>query len=147
MPVASGLVLKDQPVLPVHPARLVANLKDESLGLLIHQGTAGILKTIQERSLDVAGVADVNPLARIRDSAQTRRLGCVGADAFWRKGPRSDMAKRHSLDLLNTRSRGMHVQRSAVSLFSVELCDGAIPVGFEFHFNESEPFGLTAHTV
>ena len=41
----------------------------------------------------------------------------------------------------------MHVKRSPVSLFPIELRDGAIPVGIEPHFNESEPFWLTALTI
>jgi hypothetical protein len=41
----------------------------------------------------------------------------------------------------------MHVERSAVGLFPVELCDGMIALRIEAHFHESETFGLTASTI
>jgi hypothetical protein len=46
--------------MPGNPVRLVANLKDKSLGLLLHQRATGILNIIEERPLDVARVANVN---------------------------------------------------------------------------------------
>jgi hypothetical protein len=57
--------------MPGNLVRLVANLKDQSLGLLLHQRATGILKMIEERRLDVARVANVDPLAGIRHSVQT----------------------------------------------------------------------------
>jgi hypothetical protein len=112
--------------MPGNPVRLVANLKDKSLGLLLHQRATGILNIIEERPLDVARVANVNPLAGIRNSVQTWRLRRVGADASRCKPPRNDLLKWHSLNWLNAGSSGMHVQRSAAGLFPVELRDGAI---------------------
>ena len=133
--------------MPGNPVRLVTNLKDESLGLLLHQRATGIPKTIQERLLEVACVANVDPLACIGDSVETRRLKRVGADAFGCKRPRSDLLKWHSLNWMNAGSSGMHVERPTVGFSPVELRHGVIALRIEPHFNESETFGLTAFTI
>src|SRR5579863_9515553 len=90
-PVANGLAFENQAILAAQAAGRIANLENESAGLVLHH--RGILQMIEERSADIAGAADVDPLLRVRESVDAGGGGRVGVNSIRGKRPGSNLLK------------------------------------------------------
>jgi hypothetical protein len=94
-PVTGRLILQNQAILARRPVRSLANFKDESSRVMLHQRRTGILEVSQQRPLDVVGLPHVDPLPRIRDSVDPRRNRSVRLYPCCGKRMRNTLVKRH----------------------------------------------------
>ena len=79
--IARGLIFKNEAILAITSQRTIANLKDEPGRRLLQERRIRFAQVLQEGLLYVVGLADIDPLARIRDSVKTRLIGCVLPDS------------------------------------------------------------------
>ena len=80
MPVTRGPIFENQAILPGWPFRAIANLKNKSCGVPVHELRTTVPQMCQERVLYVVAFADVDPFARIRNSINPRRCRRKGLD-------------------------------------------------------------------
>jgi hypothetical protein len=72
MAVKGRLIFDNQAILTIGPLGPVTNLKNEPGRLPFQERRIQFLQVPQERRLNVIGLADIDPLAGIRDSIDTR---------------------------------------------------------------------------
>src|SRR5689334_13210302 len=95
VPITSRLVFENQTILSRGAMRSLADFEHKTGWVAGHHGRTTIRKVSDKGGSYVVGFSDVDPLASVRESIDTRSGRCEHPDASLRKNARNMLLKRH----------------------------------------------------